>query len=225
MPRFTVGARSRGSRLEYCQRRSPVAASMACTLSPKPCTNITPSCTSGTTSFGPFGSAQLQARRRSATLCRSICVSGLKPMLSADRRHVSQSPSAGVVSMRSVTVVIRSSGFSRAGGGGMGTPVVRPPLGPPAAPGMAAPRRTAASTDSSRLVAVTPFSCARYARICARTASPRLFGAVGGIRSTSSCRASSGLPPKRSRNSTPLSGGANSPSSRLVPWHDAQLRW
>ena len=63
----------------------------------------------------------------------------------------------------------------------MGTPVVRPPLGPPANPGMAAPRRGAASSDSSRSVAVTPFSCARYARICARTSSLTLLGAVGGM--------------------------------------------
>ncbi len=113
------------------------------------------------TSLGPFGSAQLQASRRSATFCLLICVSGLKPRLSCERRQVSHSPSPGVVSMVSVTAVSLSSGLALGGGGGIATPVVRPPLGPPAAPGSIAVRSAAASGVNSRVPAVTPFSCAR----------------------------------------------------------------
>src|SRR6185436_2021976 len=148
---FTEGARPGPRRYEYCHNRSPVAASSACTLSPYACTNITPSWTSGVTSLGPFGSAQLHVSRRSLTLSRVTCVSGLKPWASNDRRHVSHSPSAGVLNIRSVTGVSRSSGLARGGAGGIGTPVVSPPLGPPIAAGSAIARSAAGSPDSARV--------------------------------------------------------------------------
>ena len=148
IPRFTEGLRPRGSRREYCHSRSPVAASSACTLSPYAWTNITPSCTSGVTSFAPLGSAQLHARRRLPTLARVICASGLKPWASNARRHVSHSPSGGLLSIASVTGVNRSSGFGVFGGGGIDTPSVSPPPGPPAADGSIAVRRRVGSAGS-----------------------------------------------------------------------------
>ena len=42
-------------------------------------------------------------------------------------------------------------------------------------------------------------------------------GALGGIRITSSNNVATDFPPQRNRKSTPFSGGANSPSSRLLP--------
>src|SRR5262245_47337459 len=42
MPRFELGATPVGSRRSYCQSKSPLAASKACTLSPLPYTNSSP---------------------------------------------------------------------------------------------------------------------------------------------------------------------------------------
>ena len=79
-----------------------------------PWTKSTPSCTSGTPSFDPVGSAQLHARRRLATLLLVICVNGLNPCASQVRRHVSHSDAGGVASIASVTGVYVSSGLGLA---------------------------------------------------------------------------------------------------------------
>src|SRR5579864_4788312 len=130
MLRFELGATPVGSRRSYSQSKSPVTASKACALSPLPYTNITPSCTSGAVWFTPIGRAQLHFTRRSFTFERLIFLSGLNPYASYVRRHDSHSPSGGRVSIASVTGVILSSGFGRAGGGGSERPrVIPPPIG------------------------------------------------------------------------------------------------
>ena len=89
---------------------------------------------------------------------RVICASGLKPCASKARLHVSHSPSAGLLSIASVTGVSRSSGFGLLGGGGIATPMVSPPPGPPAAAGSIITLKRAGSDGNSRVVAMTPFS-------------------------------------------------------------------
>src|SRR6516162_10273410 len=116
MARLTLGASPDGSCREYCHNKSPVAASSAWTLSPKACTNNTPSWTSGVPSFGPLGSDHVHADRKWRTLSLVIALSGEKPVESLPRRQVSQSPSGTRASIASVTGVILSSGFARAGG-------------------------------------------------------------------------------------------------------------
>src|SRR5919197_978868 len=128
---------------------------------------MTPSCTSGVASFGPLGSDQLHATRRSPTVLRLTLLSGLKPDASYVRRHESQSPAGGVVSIASVTGRIRSNGLGIAGGDGIVTPGAMPP--PPGRGQSGAPIvfSDSASTSSSRVPGRDPFSWKMYARTSA----------------------------------------------------------
>src|SRR5947207_4329570 len=126
----------------------------------------------GVDSFGPRGRVHVQATLSSSTLVLLIFFSGLNPVASYVRRHASHSPSSTLVSMASVTGRIVSSGLRRAGGGGMvalganAPPPTRGKLGAPIA------FNASASTESSRVPGLVPFSWSMYATSAAYVESP-----------------------------------------------------
>src|SRR5579859_628873 len=120
----------------------------------------------GVDSFGPFGSDQVQATRRSLILVLLIFLRGLNPNASYVRRHASQSPSGTLASMASVTGRNASRGLTLGGAGGTLTCGANPPPPGRGQSGGAIAFSAAGSSGNSRVPGREPFSWSTNASNC-----------------------------------------------------------
>ena len=122
-----------------------------------------------------------------------------------------------------MTGVIFCSGLARVGAGGTAAPGASPPPPPRGHEGSASALSADAEAGNGLSPARTPFSRRMYASSSEYVSSLREPGRAGGIEVLVFVNSASGdWSPHFWRKSIPDSGGANAPSSRFAPWHDAQ---